>query len=389
MGLPEDLDRFVDEFGGWAELAQRCDSTDGLSDLDKTKTKQAILFLAEQFGQDFFQQGLRAGHRFPLFFLNTAPWTFKWLCEFADSLRELQPCDNYESLLARLKDKAKYGEAMSVLEAAYRLSKVGFTVSIEPKVTVSGREKKPDLMLLEAATNERLYAEVTILEESKASKDAYESMNSVTSPLHSGLPYLHWCGRLHKSLSDAHLRLVVSEVMRTCEKARASKLFQELVIPEVVELAVAPEEGLSDLTVWADQHGLKVGEFYGPASGSDEAPRIKHTIRKKEKQLPREHAGVVVIVTQAPSMMFADLGAAISDLEECVYDYPHLLGVVISGGYLGGGQDAAYRKGAHEFVTRTRHAFLKDEYLFLFNRFCRIKITPASVSKVQAAFRMR
>jgi len=58
----------------------------------------------------------------------------------------LKKQENYPNLLNRLKDKEKFGEGLSALEIAYKFSKAGFKISVDPSIDVSGQKKIPPLM---------------------------------------------------------------------------------------------------------------------------------------------------------------------------------------------------------------------------------------------------
>lgn len=381
--LPKALERFAE----WKALSDECDSIEDFDDTERKKVKRAFAFLADEFGEGFLRRGFRERHPMPTMLINQAPWTRRWFAWFADALAEMKAHENYDALLSRLKSPAKYLEGLSVLRVSHRLATVGLRVSFDPQVDVEGKPKEPDILAVDGDTGDRIFVEVSILEESMSSRAAQETMEAITQPLDEGLPRFRWCGRIHKSLSKAHLAEVVKQVAKTCEKARARNSFETLVIDGVVELAISPEGGKEQVDEWGKPRGMRVDSFAGPPVGGDEERRIQSKIRSEQGQLPRDCAGLVVVPMNLVAITLGDLAATVAELEETVYAYPHLLGAVLTGGFVGGGEEDISHMGHHCFVRKVRHGILSEEYLFLYNRFCRVKMTPAAVTKVQLAFR--
>src|SRR5258708_25931985 len=192
-----------EDYLDWTKLIQHCDEFEELTAIEKEQAKRAFQFLRQEFGEDFLSS--EPSHPFVSNVINLAPWTRKWIVWFAEALRELKDQENYARLLARLKDKGKFTEANSVLEIGYKCSKAGFSVTIDPVVVVSGKSKVPDLKLLNQATNEELFVEISILGESMKAKDASQTSNGIFESLWRRVPFVEYSARISKTLAETHL----------------------------------------------------------------------------------------------------------------------------------------------------------------------------------------
>ncbi len=76
-----------------------------------------------------------------------------------------------------------------------------------------------------------------------------------------------------------------------------------------------------------------------------------------------------------------------SRLEETVYEYPHLMAVVISGSITGRAKTDVKTSGQHTFVQRAAFGLVQEYYLLLLNRFCQVKVSPSVISRLYGAFR--
>lgn len=378
----------LEDYMDWEKLTEHSGTMDGLTELEKEKVKRAFKLLSNEFGADFLRNAFANHHPFiNQYITNLAPWTRKWIIWFAESINELKNQEGYPNLLKRLKNKEKFAEGLSVLEIGYKFSKAGFNISIDPSVNVSGQRKIPDLKLSDKDTEEQLFAEVSILGESKIARDAFQTMQRITEPLWRSVPFVRYCGRIHKTLSERHLAYIAKKIEEIAEKVKRESIFQELFVEDVIEIGMATENEKQLLEKWAEERGLKVGEFSGPSFDVDEVLRTKGKVAKEQKQLPHEHPNILIVESNNLFIHARDIRKVIGELEEVVYEYPHLLAVVVAGRYMGRGENEITMKDQHVFIRRTKANFLVEQYLILFNQFCELKISPSTITKIYNSFR--
>jgi hypothetical protein len=90
---------------------------------------------------------------FHWFFLNATPDARLSLIRLAEELRLFESAPKFKGLVDRLKDSEQAPEALTVLDEAYKFSRVGFEVSFDPEVKSIGTF--PDLLLPNPLVRER------------------------------------------------------------------------------------------------------------------------------------------------------------------------------------------------------------------------------------------
>lgn len=382
----KDILKKPEDYRCWDKLIQHCEVLEELTEVEKEKAKRAFLFLKRELGKDFLSVAFDTWHPLASHITNLAPWTRKWLTRFAEELKELKNHQNYISLLTRVKDKNKFAESISILEPAYKFAKTEFKIDFDPSVAVKSRRKIPDLKITNSETEEELFVEVSIQEESAIQREASTTLDEIHRPLLLSIPFMHYCGRVHKALSERHLKEVTGKVEQLVKKVKTENTFHELVEEDVIEMGLAPESDKEMLEKWATERGLKIGQFSGPPYNVDELLRTKGKIKEEQKQLPPNYPNVVIIENNILFFHMNDIRKAIGELEEVLYRYPHLLSVVVSGRHMGTSESITTMKGQHAFTKKTRDSLIVEQYIILLNRFCSFKVSPSSITKIYTAF---
>jgi hypothetical protein len=378
--------QYPNDYSDWQKLIEHCQTLEGLTPFERDKCKLAFELLRKELGEDFLAEAIKNNHPFSRYITNTAPWTRKRLIWFAEAINEIKIHSDYSKLVARLRDAAKFEEGLSVLEVAYKFSKVGFKLTFDRAVNIAGQSKVPDIHVLDGETKEEFYAEVSILGESVASKTAMETLQKLTEPLWHSVPFLHYCGRIHKVLSQKHLEEIVGVVSDSVIRTSKENGFREINIEGAIELGMATEASKDLLGKWATEKGLEIGQMTGPSINVDEVVRIGRKIDIEQKQLPNDKPNVVVIVNNDVFFRQPDITATINALEESVYEYPHLLATVVTGHYLGRGESKTLMRGQHGYIVKEGGGSYVEQHLILFNKFCGHKVYPAVITKIYNSF---
>ena len=369
----------------WDGIAKNCESLD-LPKLDKKKAIRAIEELKRILGDDFPRNAIEHNH--PLFanVINRAPWTRIWLTQFYESLASFENQGNFESLITRIKDPMKFPEALSVLDYAWKFKQSDFDIEFDPDLTKLDSKKVPDIKITNTHSAEDTYVEVSMLKPSRIQRDAHVTLWEIQKSILAS--FMLMSGRIYKSLSPKHLQETAEKVEKTMMKAKKDKSFECLHIPNVIDIAFAPESDKELLEAWAEEHELKVGTLNGPSIGVDENLRIKRKIEHKQKQVPSEHANIIVIQNTG-FIYYRDIEAVITELEEEVYRFPHLLGVIVSQKIMGGYTEPAFTKnvGQHIFISKPNAKILsREEHIILLNKYCDHKVSPSTISQIISAF---
>lgn len=370
------------EYRTWDSLAEQCDIIDGLSTVEREKAKRAFRGLGSLLGADFLDIAIRERHPIIHNLINLAPWTRRQLTWLADAFENLREAGGFSGVLQRFRRPMQYSEAMSLFRTAATLQSVGFSVEFEPKI--SGFAKVPDLALVHQRTNERLYVEVSALQESDIAKAAERTSYGIVSQVIFAAPFLTFAGRIYRSLSERHLADVVEQVRDSVIRGKAR--FHELIIPDILEMGLAPESDRELLDAWANEHGLEIGTFSGPPLSVDEVQRVRSRIKGEQRQLPATTANIVVIEGFLAMRDGRPIEYIVSEIAETLYDAGHVCAAVISGGYFGNGVSEAMMHGQHCHVRRRRFDALIEEHLVLVNRFCDFPVSPAVLSDLYRAY---
>ena len=379
----------MDDYKSWDRLIAHCDTIEGFSALEREQTKRALSFLRAELGDSFLATAMETRHPFVSNVFNLAPWTRKWLKSFADELRLAKSSVGFESMRTRILDGRRYGEAVQVLHVAAAFRRQGFQITIDPQLPNEAEASVPDLLLTDGATGDRIYLEVSALNESELACGAYETSNRIHAPIWRGVPFLQFAARIHKALAPRHLEEIVTRVEQLVEVAKTDKAFAHLSIDGVLEIGISPESDKAMLEQWAATRGLTVGTLSGPPVRVDELQRIRSKIRKKQYQLPGDLPGIVVVLTNHLFPWVKEHRALIGELEEAVYDHGHLLAAVVGGSYIGGGMlpDELLMHGQHIYLRKTTCEILVEEYVVLLNQFCDHKVSASSITKLYNAFK--
>lgn len=381
------------EFGDWDKLILSCDDTQGMTDEEREKAKQELGYLRQVLGEGFLRRAIAKGH--PIYWpvINTTRSTRLWFINLAESLKELSGAGGFRGVFKKFKEPDKSVEAESVLNAAFRLKRAGFSITFEPQVTVtqqSGqrKQKRPDLQIVDDETGEEVIVEVSILERSAAHREAFD-LSHFFIPLFNEVEPAKFTVyvELKEGFDDAYvgeavrlLREVANEVERTGE-------FKTLV-NERMAAGVALTGNEKKLKHWGAEHDVSPG-ITGPPVWSDEISRARMKIRDKLAQLPEDRPGIIVIPTTGSMMFhFYDPLLIVGVLQEEVSRYPRLWGVVLLHDYAGGaqGETVITKLGASTLIDKAKTDVFREQTAVLLNGRFGLPISRQTHGRLLAAF---
>ncbi len=155
----------------------------------------------------------------------------------------------------------------------------------------------------------------------------------------------------------------------------------------MIELGIAPDNDQGLLEQWASERGLHVGEVSGPRFDVNEVLRTRRKIEKEQKQLPIKHPNLLIIKNTMLFLRMRDQRRAISELEESVYEFPHLLAVVVSGDHLGDVETEVMMKEQHVVIRKPRLDLLAEYHMILLNKYCQARVSASVITKIYNSFR--
>ncbi len=152
----------LDDHVSWDKYEQQNDLIEGLTADERQLAKNGMRYLRDLLSEDFLSRAAKQGNAiFGWFFSNCAPHAQRSLIRLAEELKTFENAPNFRGLVARLKDRERGPEALTVLGAASSFSRAGFFVSFDPEVKGTG--KFPDLRLVDPENGEDIYVEISRL----------------------------------------------------------------------------------------------------------------------------------------------------------------------------------------------------------------------------------
>jgi hypothetical protein len=265
--------------------------------------------------------------------INQAPWTRYWLAWLADCLSIMKSLPSYRMLHRRLRVPSRFSEALDVIEVADVCLAAGLNVEFDPSVIIASKDRMPDLLVGSRDGTEILFIEVTTLHDPKAMREA--SRISMIAAPQMMKPPLRLAGRCTRRLTPDTLPHLLQLADQVAEQAMREGTMRSAHLPDVAELAYAPEEQLDRLEAWTKARGMERICFEWPEYETKEAARVTSCLREKVRQLPPASPGVIVICNprlrggEPPSS--DDLGDR-TDIRDELQRFPHVICCVLCSG---------------------------------------------------------
>jgi len=412
---PHELFRSEEDHWNWDLYVQQCDSIK-LTDAQRRKSRDSLRCLQENLGTGFLRQAFNQRHPiYEWYFANSAPPARLALIRFAESLRAFEAAPKFHAIIKRIKRRLRciedlhdITEAMAILEVAHRILQAGFDVELEPSIqtmTTSGerRVKKPDFKIIDKENGTSIVVEVSRMmasDNQRLTSITYETIfnllvfwgmhsdpegyKDILNPRHI-LPF----AIIHRGIEKEELDDIVARVRALIEHVRSTGKFGELIVPNTIEVAVAPYDNHDLGTKWAREKGMREGDLVQGANiSSDEVARTKVKIRDKLKQLPANMPGMIVIEAKQNLLLFVyDIQWLAATLAEEVAKYPNLVKTVIFHSFVDESTESASANiGPHTFSHLIRNDRSMEQSLTIRNGQSGFKLPRETSSKLDAIF---
>ena len=405
---------FVNEedYWNWDKYIEQCDLID-LSDADRQRAKDSYRYLRNALGGGYLKRAYR--QRNPMlfwYFTNAANRARLSLIRFTDALKALESAPGYQAILRRIKrpkNLEEMVEGKSVIEVAQKFLRADFSVEFEPRVSVVDHRgvagpKNPDMRIVDKVTGEEVIVEVSRMLPSDSQnltshtyeviwnvlvRDAMlsdpEALKNVLAPQHI-LPR----ARILRGIEEEELKGVVEQIRELVERVRAGGEFGELIIPDTIEVGVAPYDDHDRARKWAADRGtMENDQIEGADILTDEISRARVKLRDKLKQLPEDRPGIVVLIPADTNLILFvyDIRWIVAALAEEVERHPKLLCAVMFHTFDEGGKESfSVNLGPHVFTKLVRSDKATEQSLIVRNPTCKHSLAAKTFEKVVAAF---
>lgn len=334
-------------------------------------------------------------------FLNTAPWTWRWLFEFVEAVRLMSQQTNGIKVINKLKNRATFDEALFQIYIAKCFAEGGLNIEF---LEEDNKNRIVDWIITDITTKEKLLVELTELKfESKEAKDTLSEFLMIKKRLDknckskkSKIPTLFYHGRLFDKIgSRPMLQDIFNKIDSTANEARRTG-FAELIQNNTINLAIATNDKKDELKSWAVEnnvtdrieayHNCSDSRFIGPSYRINDLKRIISKIKDKKGQFNRKTVNAVVI--RADQLFLpTHIEVYIDILEQFLYNHKYLGILIVVGGHPGGPEINLIRK-RNDFLYLIRSIdLITKEILILTNRYSMNKIkTLAFSTKIKTGF---
>jgi hypothetical protein len=171
--------------------------------------------------------------------------------------------------------------------------------------------------------------------------------------------------------------------------AAGKNALAEVVVPGVVELAVAPISAAAEMGRWCAARGIEPGSFSAPSPAVDEIQRIQFKAARKAEQLPLGAPNVMVLDANDLFVQAALSGAMpealISALEEIVYDRPEIAFLVVGTDDFGSREAQSVAVEGHRYSRGILGGMVRQRIL-LRNEYAEVAMPMATELKIRRAF---
>jgi hypothetical protein len=318
--------------------------------------------------------------------LNFAPWTYEWLVWLSKSIRSVERASEFDGLRKRLTDPDRFDEACSVLQVTERLVAAGLDIAFDQAVLVDSARKIPDLLVRDLAAGVQFHCQISVQYSAAALAEQSRAADAVIeSLLYASHEPVLFSGRFLRAIPqneiDGLARRVQWELM---EIARAPGL-REIVIENMLQLAIAPRSHAAELTLWTQMQGLQVGTFGGAGISSDELARLRRKIEDEAKQLPAGYANLMVISAQNLFIAAGDPARVIEPVAAIIGSSDQIAVLVLSDENIGPGHSQA-RKINGQLVIESHRGGIVQRHLVVTNPACPAALPPETLQRICSAF---
>lgn len=397
----------------WDKYVQRWNLSE-LSDADRQHTHDSLQYLRGALGEGYLRRADR--QRNPMLFWYFTDWSDGArlsMIRFAEALKALEGSAGYKAILKRVRrprDIEELLEGKSVVEVAYKFFRAGFSIEeFEPRVSVTDHRgvagpKNPDMKIVDGETGEEIIVEVSRMKPSdhqnlishtyhvihhvlvfESMQCDPEALKNVLSPRRI-LPY----AKIHRGIEEGELRGIVEDIRRLVERVRASGEFDEMSVPDTIEVGIASYDDHDRVREWAARRGMRRHNLVeSPNILTDEIERAKVKLRDKLKQLPDDRPGIVVLTPANENVILfvCDVEGLAADLAEVAGEYPKLLRAVVFQTFDDGKDESwSVNLGPHTFTRLVRGDGAAERSLTIHNTACKHPLAVETLRKVDSAF---
>jgi hypothetical protein len=396
-----------DDYVNWDKYYEQLDLIE-LTEPNRGRARKSISYLRKLLGEDFLRIARQQGTPIlPWFFMNAAPRARLSLISFAEALDALEKADKFSGLVDRIKDAGRVGEALTVLDAAYKFRSTGFCVCFDPDVMVADKHgamkpKTPDLKLTDRDTGEVIFVEVSRLMTGAKQNQLSRTHDVIWHVVHTAvykdprvwedllnpkyvLPYV----RIKRGLDEGELRAAAGKVEEVILDVITTQEYREDSFRDMLEIAVSPAHDHSRARGWAAAREMR-DWVECPPIPLNEINRAKGKIFDELHQLPDDKPGIVLVPASSGNLLFFvyNIRAIVLELEKEVARHPKLFCAVVSHSFTDAGKadEFAVAFGQHVICSKKGEDLSTEQAVIIHNGACAMPVAASTAAKIRRAF---
>ena len=349
---------------------------------------KAVQSLRRNLGEDWPAESKDTTHNL-LWLLRVASGSFNdgRLVIWGDCMAAVENVKGVDSVLTKVRRHDCFAGSIAELEMAGRLAKKEYNVEFEPKV---GR-KKPDLLCLSG--DSKFLIEVKALATADETSKARRTSASVMDACRPVFPF----GHIFKPLSKLHLEEVVATLTREAKRATSNMIDVPVNIDKVLNVYLVPDGLPGRIEMYnkwqrnQENMGLLplgISGLSGPSDNIRQEHRVRTSIRQiaRERQIPPEETGVIVITGPFRFWGIADVERFVDYMIEDVYALKNIPAVVlVSEKTFGDVEAQMIEREDFTFITNQVYEDIWEHVVIVKNRFCKLAFDHEKLKSIMLA----
>jgi hypothetical protein len=340
--------------------------------------------LAELLGNDFPTKASRGRHPLLWLLINQAAWTRLELIALAEDIKATRGRTGFEGFHLRLGAADRFSESRAILRFGAALMRVGYDVTAEVALAISGRTKQPDLAVHRREGELDFTIELKQLGTTVESQRALEVTHRIFLALAVTPSGATWGGVLRRLPSPPRLDQILASIEGAYRRLPTSG-FETVEIDGIISLALATSERDARFTHFSQLHGSSAGSLLGPDLRGSESQRILSALKAKRHQCSGAVPSLVVIQAGSTSLTSKSLPNFVVDVKETLGTHSAIAGAIVFGNHLGAPTETSAAWGDAEYTCRTRSQVVVEHMLFVPNPFPACPLPEEDWSRLKQA----
>jgi hypothetical protein len=379
------------EFLKWQYHIDGLERMEGFGQGEKDKARQALRYLQRVLGDDFLLRSspepFTAHHPLMMLLANFAPCSRLDLARFAAYVSALEGSENLDRLVTKLHDITQFDHNALLIKSAARLVRQGLRARFEPTMPVRNNQRQPDLLLHYPQTGDTAFVEVVKQDTQQSMRRASENNSAVLRTLYSITFDLCHSARWQRLPSPQELESILEKTRTGASRALNGRTMTVVQEKDVLDMALCHRDQRAFLLdPWCEKRGLSCGLFLGPTLARNDTFRLKLKIQREQEQLPRDTAGVVLILASDAFLGTRGVSRVIREVEQEVFKHDHVHLVIVHGEYIDE-REVPFTgwDGRHRYTRRIVDGNVEND-LLLVNKRSRLKLSADLLERFYSVF---